>query len=83
RPTRCARCHGELEESIIQYVTFFDGRLVVISDVPMLRCRANGHEYMLEKTLDEVEQVLRLDKAQKLRPTEMMHVPVFKLGMAA
>ena len=83
RPTRCPRCHGELEESMIQDITFFDGRLVVISEMPMLRCRASGHEYMLEKTLDEVEQILHLDKAQKLRPVEMMHVPVFKLGMAA
>lgn len=83
QPTRCPRCHGELEETMIQYVIFLDGRLVMISDVPVLRCGANRHEYMLEKTLDEVEQVLHLDKTKKLRPVEMMHVPVFKLGMAA
>jgi YgiT-type zinc finger domain-containing protein len=83
QPTQCPRCHHDLEETAIQYVTLHDGRLVMIRDVPALRCRVNGHEYILEKTLDQVEQVLTLEKTQKLRPTEMLHVPVFKLGMAA
>jgi hypothetical protein len=82
-PAQCPRCHHDLEETIIQYVTFDNGHLVIIRDVPVLRCQANGHEYMLEKTLDQVEQLLNLEKTQKLRPDEMLHVPVFKLGMAA
>jgi hypothetical protein len=73
----------DLEETVIQYVTLHDGRLVMIRDVAALRCRVNGHEYMLEKTLDQVEQVLNLEKTQKLRPAEILHVPVFKLGTAA
>ncbi|MGH7457326.1 MAG: YgiT-type zinc finger protein [bacterium] len=83
QPSQCPRCHHDLEETTIQYVTLHDGRLVMIRDVPAMRCRVNGHEYMLEKTLDQVEQVLNLEKTQKLRPAEMLHVPVFKLGMAA
>jgi YgiT-type zinc finger domain-containing protein len=83
RPTHCPRCKHDLEETEIQYVTLHNGRLVVIRDVPVLRCRTNGHEYMLEKTLDQVEQLLNLEKTQKLQPAEMIHVPVFKLGMAA
>jgi hypothetical protein len=83
QPTACPRCHGDLEENHIQYVTLHDRHLVMIRDVPALRCRAKGHEYMLEKTLDQVELVLNLGKTQELRPTEMLHVPVFKLGIAA
>ncbi|NUO79895.1 YgiT-type zinc finger protein [candidate division KSB1 bacterium] len=83
QPTKCPRCHHDLEETTIQYVTLRDGRLVMIRDVPALRCRVNGHEYMLENTLDQIEQVLNLEQTQKLRPVEMLHVPVFKLGMAA
>jgi len=83
QPTQCPRCHHDLEETVIPYVTWDNGHLVIIRDVPVLRCRANGHEYMLEKTLDQVEQLLNLEKTQKLRPAEMLHVPVFKLGMAA
>lgn len=83
QPTRCPRCQNEVDDVVIQYVTVQNGRLVMIRDVPALRCRVNGHEYMLEKTLDQVEQVLTLEKMQKLRPAEMLHVPVFKLGVAA
>ncbi len=83
QPTQCPRCHNDLEETVIQHVTLHDGRLVIIRDVPALRCRVNTHEYMLEKTLDQIEQVLNLEKTQKLPPAEMLHVPVFKLGMAA
>lgn len=82
QPAQCPRCRHNLLDTAIQYVTLHDGRLVMIRDVPALRC-VNGHEYMLEKTLDQVEQILNLEKTQKLRPAEMLHVPVFKLGMAA
>ncbi|KAA0227844.1 hypothetical protein EDS67_14870 [candidate division KSB1 bacterium] len=83
RPARCPRCHHEVDEVFIQFVAMQDGRLVMIRDVPALRCRVNGHEYMLERTLDQVEHVLNLENLQKLRPAEMLHVPVFKLGVAA
>ena len=83
QPTQCPRCKQDLEETEIQYVTWHNGHLVIIRDVPVLRCRANGHEYMLEKTLDQVEQLLKLERTQKLQPAETIHVPVFKLKTAA
>jgi YgiT-type zinc finger domain-containing protein len=83
RPVQCPRCHHDLEEAVIQYVTWHNGHLVIIRDVPVLRCRPNGHEYMLEQTLDQVERLLNLEKTQQLKPAETIHVPVFKLEMAA
>ena len=83
QPNKCPRCQHDLEETVIQYVTWHNGHLVVIRDVPVLRCRANGHEYMLEKTLDQVEQLLNLEKSYKLKPTETIHVLVFELDFAA
>jgi len=82
KPAHCPRCQSELEDKIIQYVTLQNGHLVVIRDVPALRCQVNGHEYMLEKILDQIEQLLKLEKTQKLQPSETMNVPVFKLEMA-
>ena len=82
-PAHCPRCQHDLAETKIQYVTWHNGHLVIIREVPVLLCRTNGHEYMLEKTLDRVEQLLNLETTQKLQPTEMMHVPIFKLEMAA
>lgn len=83
RPAQCPRCRHDLEETAMQYVALHEGRLVIIRDVPALRCRVNRHEFMQENTLDQIEQVLALEQTQKLRPAEMLHVPVFKLGMAA
>ena len=62
RPEQCPRCQHDLDDIIIEYVTSADGRLVIIRDVPALRCQINGHEYILEKTLDEVENLLDLEK---------------------
>ncbi len=83
QPAHCPRCRHDLEETAIQYVALHEGRLVIIRDAPALRCRVHGHEFMLEKILDQVENVLALEHTQNLRPTEILHVPVFRLGMAA
>jgi YgiT-type zinc finger domain-containing protein len=80
RPERCPRCQHELEDIVIEYVTCSDGHLTVIRDVPALRCRANGHEYILEKTLDRVEELLHLERSQQVQPEETLQVPVFSLG---
>jgi hypothetical protein len=70
-----------LEDIVIEYVIWNNEHLLVIRDVPALRCRANGHEYILEKTLDDVERLLGLEKTRKLQPTETIQVPVFSLKM--
>jgi len=82
QPEHCTRCHQDLEYAEIQYVTWYNGHLMIIRDVPILRCQVNGHEYMLEKTLDRIEKLLTLEKTQKLQPAEMINVPVFKLETA-
>ncbi len=80
RPERCPRCQHELEDIVIEYVTWSNGHLIMIRDVPALRCRANGHEYILEKTLDRIEKLMRLERTQKIQPTGTLQVPVFDLG---
>jgi len=60
---------------------------LIIRDVPALRCQVNGHEYILEKTMDDVERLLGLgfgnEKTQKLQPSETIQVPVFSLKAVA
>ena len=79
RPERCPRCQHDLDDIMIEYVTLAEGRLLVIRDVPALRCQTNGHEYILEKTLDQVEHVVELQKKEQLQPTATLSVPVFSL----
>jgi YgiT-type zinc finger domain-containing protein len=83
RPEYCPRCQHDLHDTVIEYVARNNGRLLVIRDVPALRCPANGHEYILEKTLDDVERLLDLEKTRKLQPSETIQVPVFSLKMTA
>jgi hypothetical protein len=83
RPEYCPRCQHDLHDTVIEYVARNNGHLLVIRDVPALRCRANGHEYILEKTLDDVERLLDLEKTRELQPSETIQVPVFSLKMTA
>jgi hypothetical protein len=82
-PKQCPRCQDALDDVMIEYVTSADGRLLVIRDVPAFRCQTNGHEYILEKTLDEVEHLLDLEKKEQLLPTTTLNVPVFSLKTTA
>ena len=83
RPPHCPRCQHNLDDIIIEYVTAVGERLLVIRDVPALRCQKNGHEYILEKTLDQVEHLLELQQKEQLQPTATLTVPVFSLKTAA
>lgn len=82
RPEHCPGGEGDFEDVIIEYVTLAHGRLLVIRDVPVLQCRGSGKKYILEKTLDAVEQLLSLEKQAKLQPNELLEVPVFSLKSA-
>jgi hypothetical protein len=83
RPKHCPRCQHDLDDIVIEYVTSDAGRLLIIRDVPALRCQINGHEYILEKTLDKVEHLLDLEKKEQLKPTTTLNVPVFSLKTTA
>ncbi len=83
QPEHCPRCRNDLEGVVIRYVAWKNGEIVVIRDVPALRCQARGHEYILESTLDRIERLFDLEKTQKLKPAETIHVPVFSLNIAA
>ena len=79
RPDHCPRCRHDLDDIKIEYITWNKGHLVIIRDVPALRCRAKGHEYITEKTLDQIEHLLENEKIHKLQPTETIQVPAFSL----
>jgi YgiT-type zinc finger domain-containing protein len=82
RPEQCPRCHSMLEDIIVEYVTWDKEHLVVIRDVPALRCQMGKHEYILERTYDDIEHLLAIETMQKLQPAEIIQVPVFSLKMA-
>jgi hypothetical protein len=82
QPTHCPRCQHALDNVIIEYMTLDNGQFLVIRDVPAFQCQTHGHEYILEQTFHQVEQLLELEKKKKLQPTKTLKVPVFSLKMA-
>ena len=42
QPDHCPRCQQDLEYAVIQYVTWYNGHLVIIRDVPIFRCLSRG-----------------------------------------
>lgn len=62
RPERCPRCGNDLDDVVIEHVAWSCGHLLMIRDVPALRCQRVGHEYILEKTLDRLEHLLDIKK---------------------
>ena len=76
----CPRCQQNLNVAIINYITWWQEKIQIIQDVPIFRCQDNNHEYILEKTLDQLEQLLNLEE---LKPVEIVETPVFSLKMAA
>ena len=83
RPNRCPRCRSGLEEIAIEYVTRSDGRILVVRNVPALRCRTNGHEFMLVDTLNQLENLIELGGLHQVEPEETLAVPVFSLRKSA
>ena len=81
RPEHCPRCQHNFNEVMIEYVVLDDSQFLIIRDVPALRCQTNKHEYILEKTLDEVEYLLELERKEKLQPITTLNTPVFSLKM--
>lgn len=79
RPAACPRCGGALRDVAIEYMTRDERRLLVVKDVPALRCRDHGHEFLLEETLDDLESLVELEQADRVQPQETLQIPVFRL----
>ncbi len=79
RPETCPRCGDELRDVSIEYMTQANLGLVVVRDVPALACTTQGHEFLLEETLDRLEALIEPGEAERIEPEEMLQVPVFQL----
>ena len=60
---QCAFCQGDLQEKLITYPTEYEGRVVIVENVPALVCKQCG------------ETVLRPDVAEKLQKIVWGEVP--------
>ncbi len=74
----CPRCGAGIQDSRIEYLVDDGGHLLMIRDLPVLRCDGEGHLYMLEETFDKVQHLIALERLQKVKPTTTLTIPVFE-----
>jgi YgiT-type zinc finger domain-containing protein len=79
----CPICAGKIIEKVIDYSDWSDGYLLVVREVPVRECEANGHRFFQAKVARALERIFEAERLGKLEPLEMMQVPVVKLELAA
>ena len=54
------------------------GRLLMVRDLPVLRCQGNGHVFVLEETIDRLEQLMALQGQNQIKPVSSLIIPVYE-----
>ena len=75
----CPICDSELIEKAVDYSDWHNNHLVVVRDVPVRECEANGHRFFQARVAHSLEKLLAAEKQATVKPVEVMQVPVFKL----
>lgn len=80
RPQNCPRCGQEFEDVQIEYLVNDSGQLLVVRDLPVLRCRDNGHMFVLEETVDRLEQLMTIEGRNQRKPVSSLTIPVYEFA---
>jgi YgiT-type zinc finger domain-containing protein len=78
----CPICGSEMTDKTIDYSDWSDGHLLVVRDVPVRECQAEGWRFFQARVARALERLFELDRQHKLEPIETMDVPVVKLSLA-
>ncbi|MCK6629647.1 MAG: YgiT-type zinc finger protein [Anaerolineae bacterium] len=78
----CPICGSQIIEKIINYSDWNEGHLLIVREVPVRECEVNGHRFFNAKVARSLEQLFEADRQGRLKPVEIMEVPVVKLDLA-
>jgi YgiT-type zinc finger domain-containing protein len=78
-PDICPICGSKMTDKMIDYSDWSDGHLLVVRDVPVRECQAEGHRLFQARVARALERLFKLDRQRKLELIETMEVPVVKL----
>jgi hypothetical protein len=81
RPQTCPQCGHDFEDGQIDYLANDGGHLLMVSDLPILRCRGKGHLFMLEETFDRLERLISLERRNKTKPVSSLTIPVYEFAV--
>ena len=79
----CPICGSKIVETMIDYSDWSGDRLLVVREVPVRECETNGHRFFQANVARSLEQLFEADRQGRLKPVEMMEVPVVRLDLAA
>lgn len=83
REGTCPICGSKMTDKMIDYSDWSDGHLLVVRDVPVRECQAEGHRFFQARVARALERLFELDRQRKLESVETMEVPVVKLELVA
>ena len=78
RPHNCPQCGQEFEDVQIEYLLNDNGQLLMVRDLPVLCCQGNGHLFVLEETIDRLEQLMTLEGRNQIKPVSSLTIPVYE-----
>lgn len=54
----CFLCKGNIEKSTTTYMTEYNGRFIIIKNVPCTKCTQCGEEYLNGVTFEKIEEII-------------------------
>lgn len=55
---QCAFCQGDLEEQTITYPTEYEGRVLIVRNVPALVCKQCGEQLFRPEVTEKLQQIV-------------------------
>ena len=78
---RCSVCGAHVRAGTTAYTQEIEGRLAVVTDVPVQACPQCGEQYFAPEIVDRLQQVLA-DGADSGRAPKTIEVPVYPFSSA-
>ncbi len=76
---RCNFCKGSTEERMIRYVQEFDGRVIIIENVPAEVCTQCGEQLIRPEVAEKIQRLVW----ERPSPKRKAQVPVYDLTEVA
>lgn len=74
---KCYFCKGKTETKNIDVDFRWGDKLIVVKDVPAEVCNQCGERYYSAKVSKKLDDLVRKKESSKIRPQQVMEVPVF------
>jgi len=71
---QCSVCHSQTVHQLVTYIQWYEGKLVLVENVPAEICPNCGEQYFSPEVADKVQHAITAQTSSKT-----LSVPVFSL----